>query len=86
MKPCPMCNGDAKQGTCAKKGYRYQCVICGLQTAWYQDEEEAVRAWNTRFQERSMFVKTNTLNVFIREVEDAVKRLGVAIREARGEK
>lgn len=46
LKPCPFCGGTA-----AIQGITIvwvKCLKCGVETAGYRDEEDAIDVWNRR--------------------------------------
>lgn len=53
MKRCPFCGGYAKMdkrvGAFAVRQYAVFCMDCGAQTALRTKEQDAVDAWNKRF-------------------------------------
>lgn len=51
LKRCPFCGGRATIGTAGKvTAYRYvSCIRCGGQTRLYNNEAEAIGAWNDRY-------------------------------------
>lgn len=56
LKPCPFCGSKYtqvryigwKSPSAFDSGYRGECCYCGLITAAYHTEAEAIDAWNTR--------------------------------------
>lgn len=49
LKPCPFCGGKATlwQDLTADRQFHILCG-CGGRVGWFETEEEAIRAWNTR--------------------------------------
>ena len=51
LKGCPMCGQDSiviEQVTCSG-GFYVECCDCGLKTAAWPTEKEAIAKWNKRF-------------------------------------
>lgn len=54
LKPCPFCGGEAD---CNNSGFvkngrhmwAVECLQCGVVTEFFNEEAEAVEAWNRRF-------------------------------------
>ena len=53
LAKCPFCGGEARICTGNNQTYFYvQCTniyICGAKQEWFDSEEEAVKAWNHRY-------------------------------------
>jgi len=50
LLPCPFCGNEENNGICWKSD-NYVCVCCGscgAEGANQEDEEEAIKSWNTR--------------------------------------
>ena len=56
LKPCPFCGGEAYIDVYDDKLYA-RCQGCESMTALYDDNQEAIDAWNTRADERWISVK-----------------------------
>ena len=51
LLPCPFCGGEAKIDITGDGGYRVTCkriLGCGCKFEWFDYENEAINAWNTR--------------------------------------
>jgi Lar family restriction alleviation protein len=52
LLPCPFCGGEARIGVekywYPKVSRRAICEKCYSSTGWYDTEEQAINAWNTR--------------------------------------
>ena len=49
LKPCPFCGGRADFATSDKNWI--SCTECGAETSYYDEPEEAIEAWERRYQE-----------------------------------
>lgn len=65
LKPCPFCGGEAKirtlGGTANKQYYAtHDCVECKIdliETWLFDTEQEAIEAWNTRYERTCKFIE-----------------------------
>lgn len=46
LLPCPFCGGEARFST--EDGNWINCKSCGAETDYFEQREEAIKAWNTR--------------------------------------
>lgn len=58
LKPCPFCGGKAAAfEPVSGEWVHVLCPSCGTESDYYDDEEEAIEAWNTRA-ERTCKIKS----------------------------
>lgn len=49
LKPCPFCGRKADLYKYAKNGmFLVRCEYCGVETIYFDKEEDATEAWNRR--------------------------------------
>lgn len=83
LKPCPFCEGEAKLLYYKEHNlYRIQCVnpkcLCGVMTIFFNDEKEAINAWNTR-----PTVKQYKYNYDEDEIKKLAEEKNVSLAKAR---
>lgn len=52
IKPCPFCGGEAEVHTSYENPdvFNVRCTQCFARTGWHHTPENAVRAWNARWE------------------------------------
>lgn len=55
LLPCPLCWNKARYYSVSPASHQIECAKCGLATKSYIDKEEAIEAWNTRYQPTSTY-------------------------------
>lgn len=62
LKPCPFCGGEANIQS-FPNNHRVHCFSCEASTKrYFSEKEEAVEAWNRRFEKGEMNMKWNVYN------------------------
>ena len=70
LKNCPFCGGEAEFAT--KDENWIWCKKCGAESNYFEQTEEAIKAWNTRkpLEQIEQRLKTEEM-----EIEDAIQSL-----------
>ena len=58
LKPCPFCNGEARDWGSEERGYGVECRDCNADVSTSRTHEQAIAAWNCRADRDAELVDT----------------------------